>query len=134
MITFGSDTEIIFNPGDNLKYLNDYNIGGFIPLDEEGKNNYEKSHMINVTNEYIDILINIGMPIIMNKNISNSDINQIFHIIFDFLANVSFKHSYIIQNSLIEIFIDKYSREKFDDKVLEFYYICLNMIKLNLNK
>ena len=133
IISFGANTEIIFNPGHNLKYLHNYNIGGFIPLDEEGENNYEKSHMINVTNEYIDILINIGMPIIMNKNISNSDINQIFHIIFDSLANISFKHSYIIKNSLIENFIGKYSKEKLDDKELEFYYICLKYI-LNYSK
>ena len=133
IIFLGSNTEIIFNPGNNLKYLNKYNTVGFIPLDEKGKNNYEKSQMKNVTDEFIDILINKGKPIIMNKNISNSDINQIYHIIFDFLANISFNHSYIIKKSFMNPFIDNYSNKKLDEKDLEFYYICLKYI-LNASK
>ena len=133
IISLGRNTKIIFNPGNNLKYLHKYINAGFIPLDEEGNNSYEKSQMKNVTDEFIDILIKNGRSIISNKNISNSDINQIYHIIFEFLANISFKHSYIIQKSFIKQFIDKYSKEKLDDMDLEFYYVCLKYI-LNSSK
>jgi hypothetical protein len=133
IISLGRNTKIIFNPGNNLKYLHKYINAGFIPLDEEGNNCYEKSQMKNVTDEFIDILIKNGRSIISNKNISNSDINQIYHIIFEFLANISFKHSYIIQKSFIKQFIDKYSKEKLDDMDLEFYYVCLKYI-LNSSK
>ena len=77
IISLGRNTKIIFNPGNNLKYLHKYINAGFIPLDEEGNNCYEKSQMKNVTDEFIDILIKYGRSIISNKNISNSDINQI---------------------------------------------------------
>ena len=129
----GRNTKIIFNPGYILKYLHKYINDGFIPLDEEEKNSYEKSQMKNVTDEFIDILIKNGKSIISNKNISNSDINQIYHIIFEFTTNISFKHSYIIQKSFIKQFIDKYSKEKLDDMDFEFYYVCLKYI-LNSSK
>ena len=128
LISVGKATEIIFNPGGSLKYKYKYDMAGFNPLDEELDNNYEISKMKEVTDEFIDILINKGKSIIMNKNITNSDINQIYHIIFDFLANISFEHSYIIQKSFIKSFIDNYSCKKLDNNELEIYYICLKYI------
>ena len=138
IISIGNYTEIIFNSGENLKFYKNYRNFGFIPLDEKGKNNFEKSQLKYVTDEFINILINNGKSIINNKNIAYSDINQIYHIIFNFLGNISFHHSYIIQNSFIKPFLDKYSKEKFDnnnknDNDLENYYICIKYI-LNCSK
>ena len=130
VISIGNNTEIIFNPGPTLKYEKKYNNFGFIPLDENGKNYYEISQLKNVTDEFLDILIKKGKKIINNKNISYSDINQIYHIIFDFLGNVSFRHSYIVQNSFIKPFANKNSIKNED---LELYYICLKYI-LNSTK
>ena len=118
-------TEIIFNSGENLKFGDVYKKLGFIPLDEEGKNNYENSQLINVTNEYINILINNGKSIINNKNISYSDINQIYHEIFDFLGNTSFQHSYIIKNCFIK---NIELKSALNDEDLFFYYICIKYI------
>ena len=119
--------EIIFNPGPNLKFQENYIKLGFIPLDENGENNYEKSQLVNVTNKYIDILINNGKTIINNKNITYSDINQIYNDIFDFLGNVSFQHSYIIQNCFIKTIQANNNYENNNDE-LEFYYICIRYI------
>ncbi len=69
LISVGKATEIIFNPGGTLKYKYKYDMAGFNPLDEELDNNYEISKMKEVTDEFIDILINKGKSIIMNKNI-----------------------------------------------------------------
>ena len=128
IIFIGGYTEIIFNPGENLVYEKKYKKSGFIPLDEKEKNNYELSHLRNVTDEFFNILINNGKSIINNKNISYSDIIQIYHIIFDFLGNISFHHSYIIQNSLIMPFINSYLNKKLDNNELENFYICLKFI------
>ena len=117
--------EIIFNSGENLKYGSNYKKFGFIPLDEKGKNNYEKSQLINITDEYINILINNGKSIINNKNINYSDINHIFHEIFDFLGNISFQHSYIIKNCFINNI--ELNNEP-NDHDLNFYYICIKYI------
>ena len=133
IISLGGFTEIIFNPGDHLLYEKKYKKSGFIPLDEKGKNNYELSNLREVTDEFINILINNGKSIINNKNISYSDINQIYHIIFEFLGNISFHHSYIILNSFIQPFLDSYLIKKLDKNELEKFYICLKFI-LNASK
>ena len=127
-ISIGEYTEIIFNPGENLIYEKKYKMSGFIPLDEKGKNNYELSQLRSVTDEFLNILINNGKSIINNKYISYSDITQIYHIIFDFLGNISFHHSYIIQNSLINSFINTYLIKELDNNELEKMYICLKFI------
>ena len=133
IISVGKYTEIIFNPGENLIYEKKYKKYGFVPLDEKDKNNYELSKLRNVTDEFINILINNGKSIINNKNISYSDIIQIYYIIFDFLGNISFNHSYIIQKSLINPFIDTYLNKELDNNELEKFYICLKFI-LNVSK
>ena len=134
ILTIPKYSEIIFNPGPNLKYI--YENMDFIPLDEKDKNNFELSHLIEVTNNFLEILINNGKSIINNKNITYSDINQIYYNIFDFLGNISFQYNYIIHNCFvknIEMFCDK--------DYLELYYICIKYIlnsvqekKLLLNK
>ena len=126
IISIGSFTELIFNPGENLKYEKNYKSFEFIPLDEKGKNNYEKSKLKNVTDKYINILMNNGKSIINNKNITYSDINQIYHIIYDFLGNISFNHSYIIQKSFIKPFLE--SNIELTDEEIGKYYICLKYI------
>ena len=128
IISIGSFTEIIFNPGENLKYEKNYQDFdfGFIPLDEKGKNNYEKSKLKNVTDEYMTILINNGKSIINNKNITYSDINQIYYIIYNFLGKNSFNHSYIIQKSCIKRFLE--SNIELTDEEMEKYYIFLKYI------
>ena len=128
VISIGNFTEIIFNSGEKLKFEKNYRNAGFIPLDEKGKSYYDTSQLKKVTDEFIKILINNGKSIINNKNIAYSDINQIYHIIFDFLGNISFLHSYIIQNSFINLIL-----EDNDNTNLEHYYICLKYI-LNCSK
>ena len=131
IISIGNYTEIIFNPGHNLEYIKSYENFGFVPLDEKGKNNYEISKLREVTDQYKDILIYNGKTIINSQKISYSDINQIYHIIFDFLGNVSFQHSYIIQKSFIEPYLLKLN--KVDYKDFDLYYLILKYI-LNLSK
>ena len=128
IISIGSFTEVLFNSGENLKYEKNYqNCGfGFIPLDEKGKNNYEKSKLKNATDEYIDILVNNGISVINNKNVTYSDINEIYHIIYDFLGKISFNHSYIIQKSFIEPFLE--SNIELTDKEMEKCYIFFKYI------
>ena len=126
VISLGKFKEIIFNPGPNLQFQKNYERMGFIPLDENGENNYEKSQLVNVTNQYIDILINNGKTLINNKNITYSDINQIYNYIFDFLGNVSFQHSYIIQNCFIKNM--PFMNDNNINDELEFYYICIRYI------
>ena len=125
VISFGRNTEILFNPGENLKYKESYKNMGFIPLDKDYRNNYETSQLKNVTKEYLNILINNGKSIINNKNITYSDINQIYHEIFDFLGNIAFQHSYIIQKCFIENILNK-NEDNYED--LELYYICIKYI------
>ena len=124
-ISLNKFSEIIFNQ-ENLKYEDNYKKLEFIPFDNKDKNNYEKSQLKYVTNEFINILIDNGNSIITNKNMSYSDINQIYHIIFDFLGNISFQHSYIIQNCFIKIFESKKDINNNDD--LELYYLCIRYI------
>ena len=124
-ISLDKYTEIIFNPG-NLKYEDNYKKLEFIPFDNNDKDNYEISQLKYVTNEFINILINNGKSIISNKNMSFSDINQIYHIIFDFLGNTSFQHSYIIQNCFIKNFELKSNLNNNDD--LELYYLSIRYI------
>ena len=85
-ISVGNYTEIIFNPGHNLKYIKSYEKKEFVPLDEKGKNNYEKSKLREVTEQFMNILKNNG-TMINSPQISYSDINQIYYIIFYFFAN-----------------------------------------------
>ena len=106
IISIGNYTEIIFNPGHNLEYIKNYEKFGFVPLDEKGKNSYEISKLRVVTEQFRNILIDNGKKIINSQKISYSNINQIYHIIFDFLGNVSLQHSYIIQNSFIESYLN----------------------------
>ena len=128
IISLGKFSEIIFNPGANLKFIEDYENMGFVPLDGKNENNYEKSKLINITNEYINILFNNGKSIINNKNITYSDINEIYHDIFDFLGNVSFQHSYIIDNCFIKNIELDNKNDFFKNDDLEFYYICIKYI------
>ena len=130
IISIGNCTEIIFNPGYNLEYIKDYEELGFVPLDEKGKNNYEISKLREVTEHFMNILKNNG-TMVNSPQISYSDINQIYHIIFDFFANVSLKHSYIIQNSFIEQYLN--ISNKLDVKDFELYYLILKSI-LNMSK
>ena len=115
--------EIIFNLGENLKYEDNYKEIGFIPFNKIGANNYEISNLKKVTDDYINILIDNGKSII-NNNISFSDINEIYHDIFDFLGNNSFKHSFLIQNSFIKNIEINYE----NDENFELYYICIRYI------
>ena len=131
IISIGNHTEIIFNPGHNLKYIKTYEKFGFIPLDERGKNNYEISKLREVTDQFLNILIYNGKAIINSQKISYSDINQIYHIIFDFLGNVSLQHSYIIQNSLIKSYLNM--TNKIEKKDFDLWYLILKYI-LNLSK
>ena len=126
IISIGDHTEIIFNPGHNLKYIKSYENIGFVPLDEEGKNNYEISKLREVTDQLLNILFYNGKGIINSQKISYSDINQIYHIIFDFLGNVSLQHSYIIQNSLIKSYLNI---PKIDDKDFYLWYLILKYFK-----
>ena len=103
---------------------------GFVPLDEKGKNNYEISKLREVTEQFIIILKNNG-TMINSRQISYSDINQIYHIIFDFFANVSLKHSYIIQNSFFEQYLN--ISNELDVKDFELWYLILKFI-LNMTK
>ena len=131
IISIGNYTEIIFNPGQNLEYIKSYEKFGFVPLDQEGENNYEISKLREVTDLFSNILIYNGKTIINNQKISYSDINQIYHIIFDFLGNVSLRHSYIIQKSFIEPYLQKLY--KVDVKCLDLWYLILKFI-LNVSK
>ena len=131
IISIGNHTEIIFNPGYNLKYIKTYEKFGFVPLDERGKNNYEISKLREVTDQFLNILIYNGKAIINSQKISYSDINQIYHIIFDFLGNVSLQHSYIIQNSLIKSYLNM--TNKIENKDFDLWYLILKYI-LNLSK
>ena len=130
IIGVGNCTEIIFNPGHNLEYMKAYEELGFVPLDEKGKNNYEISKLREVTEQFINILKNNG-TMINSRQISYSDINQIYHIIFDFFANVSLKHSYIIQNSFFEQYLN--ISNELDVKDFELWYLILKFI-LNMTK
>ena len=60
IISIGNYTEIIFNPGQNLEYIKSYEKFGFVPLDQEGKNNYEISKLREVTDLFWNILIYNG--------------------------------------------------------------------------
>ena len=126
-LSIDSNTELGFNFGPNLKYEKNYKLMNFIPLDEKGKNNYEISKLKEVTDEYINILINHGNCIINNKNITYSDINQIYHNIFEFLGNISFQHSYLILNSFINPIIEKIDYEDIK-QLFELCYICIKYI------
>ena len=123
-ISLGKLTEIIFNPGDKLKFGEIYKKIGFIPLDASDKSNYETSRLKKVTDDYLKILINDTKWIINNKNITYSDINQIYYSIFNFLGNVSFQHSYIIQKCLLNNIELNYTNEE----DLELYYTCIRYI------
>ena len=131
IISIGNYTEIIFNPGYNLEYAKSYEKFGFVPLDEEGKNNYEISKLKEISDQFRNILIYNGKTIINSQKITYSDINQIYHIIFDFLGNVSFQHSYIIQKSFIEPYLLKLNKVDFKD--FDLWYLILKCI-LNLSK
>ena len=131
IISIGNYTEIIFNPGYNLEYAKSYEKFGFVPLDEEGKNNYEISKLKEISDQFRNILIYNGKTIINSQKITYSDINQIYHIIFDFLGNVSLQHSYIIQKSFIEPYLQKLY--KVDVKYLDLWYLILKYI-LNVSK
>ena len=133
MISIGNYTEIIFNPGYHLEYMKSYEKFGFVPLDEKGKNNYEISKLREVTDQFRNILINNGKTIINSQKISYSDINQIYHIIFDFIGNVSFQHSYIIQKSFLKEYLDLCNQKKFDAKDFDLWYLILKYI-LNSSK
>ena len=121
VISINELSEIIINLDEKLKYLKNYKEKGFIPFNEIGKNNYEISGLKKVTDDYINILINNEKSIIKNNNLTFSDINEIYHDIFDFLGNISFQHSFIIQNSFIKNIEINYE----NDEDLEFYYIFL---------
>ena len=131
IISIGNYTEIIFNPGHNLEYIKSYEMFGFVPLDEKGKNSYEISKLREVTEQFRNILIDNGKKIINSQKISYSNINQIYHIIFDFLGNVSLQHSYIIQNSFIESYLN--ISNKVEAKDFDLWYLILKYI-LNLSK
>ena len=131
-LSIGSNTELVFNFGGNLTYKENYKSMGFIPLDEDGKNNYELSGLKNVTNEYINILINQGKCIINNKNITYSDINQIYHKAFHFLGKISFQHSYLILNCFINPIINMISSSN-NEKNEELFELCYLCIKYMLN-
>ena len=131
IISIGNYTEIIFNPGHNLEYIKNYEKFGFVPLDEKGKNSYEISKLRVVTEQFRNILIDNGKKIINSQKISYSNINQIYHIIFDFLGNVSLQHSYIIQNSFIESYLN--TSNKVEVKDYDLWYLILKYI-LNLSK
>ena len=120
----GKSTKIIFNPGENLKYGDIYKKMGYIPLDENKKNNLDISQLTKVTNDYIDILFNHGKDLINNKHITYSDINQIYHTIFDFLGNISFQYSCVVQ----KCFINNIVMNNSNDIDCEFYYICIKYI------
>ena len=128
IICLGGNTEIIFNPGPYL--IHQCNFREFRPLDEKDKNNYESSQLIKVTDEFMNILINHGSLLIMHKSISYSDIMQIYHIIFEFLGNISFQHSYLVLNSFINSFLS--TNIDLND-ALEIFYIYLKYI-LNVSK
>ena len=78
----------------------------------------------------MNILKNNG-TMINSPQISYSDINQIYYIIFYFFANVSLKHSYIIQNSFIEKYLN--ITNELDVKDFELWYLILKFI-LNMSK
>ena len=128
-INIKGSNEIIINPGDELKYGTNYSEYGFVSLDEYGKNNYELSNLKKITDDYLDILLNVGKLIINNNNITYSDINQLFHIIFDFLGNYSFKETYIIYKSIIKkLFLEKYKNKLIKSDELEMFYLCFKYI------
>ena len=122
-ISLNKFNELIINLGEKLKYEENYKKMGLIPFNEIGTNNYEISNLKKVTDDYIDILINERKSIISN-NISFSDINEIYHDIFDFLGNISFQHSFIIQNCFIKNIELNYE----NNKNSELYYICIRYI------
>ena len=131
-ISMGNNTEIIFNPGEKLEYLNNYKAFGFIPLDENKKNNYELSGLKNVTEKYFKILFYNGKSIINNKQITYSDINQIYHTIFYFLGNISFQHSYIINYFINQMITFINSDDNINDSLELCYFILryiLNSVK-----
>ena len=124
-IRMGNFDEIIFNPGDELKYGKNYSSYEFIPLDEFGDNNYELSNLRKITDDYLDILLNDVKLLIKDNNISYSDINQLFHIMFNFLGKYSFRQSYIICKSLIKKY---FFEKKIINEEFEIFYICLKYI------
>ena len=125
IISIGRNTEIIFNSGSDLKYEKIYKNYGLVPLDEYEQNRIEISQLKKVTDDYINILKNHGKFIIKNKNISYSDINQIFHIIFDFFGKYSFKETYIISKSVIKEFFEEASKKYYTNNDFKSYYIFL---------
>ena len=130
IISIGKSGEIIFNLDDNLKFGEYYKKMGFIPLDEKDKNNYELSKLKKVSDYYINLLTKDGKSIINNENIVYSDINQIYHVIFDFLGNISFQHSYMIKNCFIPII----ESSKDNNEDFELYYIITKFILNSMNK
>ena len=64
----GNFDEIIFNPGDELKYGKNYSSYEFIPLGEFGDNNYELSNLKKITDDYLDILLNDVKLLIKDDN------------------------------------------------------------------
>ena len=123
-ISLNKFSEIIINLDEELKYEKNYKEMGFIPFNRKGANNYEISKLKKVTDEYINILINDGKSIIKNDKITFSDINEIYHDIFDFLGNISFQYPFIIQNCFIKNI--EINHEINNDS--ELYYICIRYI------
>ena len=123
-ISLNKFSEIIINLGEELKYEKNYKEMGFIPFNIVGANNYETSNLKKVTDDYINILINDGKSIIKNNNITFSDINEIYHDVFEFLGNISFQHSFITQNCFI-----KHIEINYENEIdFELYYICIRYI------
>ena len=123
LLSIGKFSEIIFNSGENLKYDYIYQKYNFIPLDKSEQNNFEISQLEKITNDYMNIIINDGKSILNNNNMSYSDINQIYYSIFDFLGNVSFQYSYIVNKCLINII-----ELNNDKEYLDIFYICITYI------
>ena len=123
-ISLNKFSEIIINLGEELKYEKNYKEMGFIPFNIVGANNYETSNLKKVTDDYINILINDGKSIIKNHNITFSDINEVYHDVFEFLGNISFQHSFITQNCFIKN-IEINCENEID---FELYYICIRYI------
>ena len=128
LLSLGKGIEIFFNPGNILKYEKNYLNYGFVPLDEYKKNSYEFSNLKKVTDDYINILVNHGKSIIGYQSITYSDINQIYHIIFEFLGKFSFQESYIISKSLINKLFGHSTKKKYTNTDFEIFYTIIKFI------
>jgi hypothetical protein len=139
IISLGNHMDIYFNSWNDVQFQKEYEKYGFVPLDDFTNNNLQLSNLINVSQEYLNILFHNGYLIIKNSNLTNSnegksdisysDINQIFHIIFDFIGKVAFKHSYIIKYVFISsIYGQLNSNPKSNNEILEVIFICLKYI------